>query len=449
MVGLRLMSLFGLACMILLAWLLSERKRVVPWRVVIWGLGLQVVFGLLLLPTPFQTRVLSPLLRAVVRVVSLGRIELEQTPDELFFAGMRKAVALLTDSALEGSRFVFGTLTEDTAVGAVFAFQVLPVIIFVSALAGVLYHLRVIHAIVRLMAWLMRRTLKTSGAETFGAALLVFLGIESMSAIRAYLKDMTRSELCTLMTTFMATIAGSVMVVYANFGAEPGHLLAASLMSAPAAILISKLMVPETERPFTAGDRPVHLSVESHNVVDAAARGTSEGLKMALSVAAMVIAFIGLVYLVNVCLGVVSKPLLRLAYAPIAARHGLPEVEALSLQSVFAAVFMPFAFLMGVPLQDTIEVARLLGTKTVLNEFLAYMEFQQVRGALSPRSTMIATYALCGFANPGSMGICIAGLTGLVPERRQEIVDLAVRSFIGGTLACFMTACVAGILANA
>lgn len=412
---LRFMSLVGLFAMVALAWLLSENRQKANWRLVAWGLGLQFILGLLVLRTV------------------LGR---------KLFECVKVGFDVVTASSTEGAKFLFGNLTQvfilnkdavltsddNFMINAVVAFQVLPVIIFVSALAGILFHLRVIQRLVGAMAWLMRRSLKTSGAETFSAALLVFLGIESMTAVRAYLKAMTRSELCTIMTAFMATIAASVMVAYAGFGAEPGHLLAASLMSAPAAILISKLLVPETEGPQTSGDVRVEIPVESHNVMGAAARGASEGMTMALNVGAMLIAFIGLVFLLDLLL------------------EGL---TGFTFTQVMGWVFRPFAVLLGVPLRDVAPVAELLGTKTVLNEFIAYSNMQELigRGVLSPRSKTIATYALCGFANPGSLGILIGGLSGLMPERRSEVAALGVRAFIGGTLACFTTACVAGILA--
>jgi len=390
--------------MIAIAWALSERRKAIPWRLVAWGLLLQVALGLLILTTPLRS---------------------------LIFTGMQKAVGVLTDSAVAGAIFVFGSLAENPErFNAFFAFRVLPVIIFVSALSAILYHLRVIPVLVAAIAWLMRRSLKTSGAETFGAALLIFLGIESASAIRTYLRDMTRSELCTIMTTFMATIAGSVMVTYATFGAEPGHLLTASLMSAPAAIVISKMLVPETGKPQTAGDTPVRMEVGTRNVIDAATQGTSQGLTMALQVAAMVIVFVGLVYMLDLAaLSLVKR----------------------SFVDLLSYVFRPFAFLLGVPLQDVPEVSALLGKKTVLNEFLAYLDLKDMiaNNTLTPRGKTIATYALCGFANPGSMAIAIAALDALAPERRVDISQLAVKSFIGGTLACFMTACVAGIVVYA
>ena len=390
--------------MIAIAWVLSERRKAIPWRLVAWGTLLQVALGLLILTTPLRS---------------------------LIFVGMQKVVGVLTDSAVAGATFVFGNLAENPEqFNAFFAFRVLPVIIFVSALSAILYHLRVIPVLVAGIAWLMRRSLKTSGAETFGAALLIFLGIESASAIRTYLRDMTRSELCTIMTTFMATIAGSVMVTYATFGAEPGHLLTASLMSAPAAIVISKMLVPETGKPQTAGDSPVRIEVDTRNVIDAATQGTSQGLTMALQVAAMVIVFVGLVYMLDLAaLSLVKR----------------------SFVDLLSYVFRPFAFLLGVPLQDVPEVSALLGKKTVLNEFLAYLDMKDMiaTNTLTPRGKTIATYALCGFANPGSMAIAIAALDALAPERRVDISQLAVKSFIGGTLACFMTACVAGIVVYA
>lgn len=394
---LRLVSFAGLIVFVLMAWALSEDRRRLNLRLMCWALGLQFAIALLFIRTPLKGPV---------------------------FTGMAKIVTILTDSTLAGAGFVFGSLATEVP----FAFQVLPVIIFVSALSAILYHLRVIPAVVHAIAWLMRRTLKTSGAETLGAALLIFIGIESAAAIRAYLRGMTRSELNTVMTTFMATIAGSVMIIYAGMGAEAGHLLAASLMSAPAAILVSKLMVPETATPETAGTARVTISVESRNAIDAAAQGTGTGLNMALNVGAMLIVFLGLVHLLNLFIG---------------------AVLGTSFQQIIGWCFMPFAVLMGVAPAEAAEVGQLLGIKTVLNEFLAYqgLSDQIAAGTLSPRAVTIATYALCGFANPGSMGIAIAGLDALIPERRAEVSTLALRAFAGGTLACFMTACIAGILA--
>jgi CNT family concentrative nucleoside transporter len=423
----RAVSLFGLVVLVVLAWLLSENRGAVRWRVVVWGMGLQLVFALLILHTWF------------------GR---------WFFEGVRHAFDIITASSAAGAQFVFGNLSkviligEGTVLGGsgpeplsplviapVIAFQVMPLIIFVSALSAMLQHLGVVQAIVRAMAWLMRRTLKTSGAETFGASLLVFLGIESVSALGGYIQRMTRSEIFTLMVAFLATIAASVMVAYAGFGAEPGHLLAASMMSAPAALVMAKLFVPETGKPETTGDARVTIPVESSNIFDAAARGGATGLQMALNVGAMLIIFVGLIHLLD--LGVVGVSSLFI-------EGGYTTVQWLGW------VFRPFAFLMGVPWNDVPAVSELLATKSLFNEFIAYEEMKRLigEGVLQPgsRSVTIATYALCGFANPGSLGILIGALAALVPERRAEVAALSVKAFIAGSFACFTTACVAGIL---
>lgn len=424
--GLRLVSAAGLFAMIALAWLCSENRRLFPFRLVAWGISLQFVLGLLILRTGF------------------GRS---------LFEGVKSGFDIITAASQQGAEFLFGNLTqffliesvyvpgpegleaqEMFAVSAVVAFKVLPVIIFVSGLSAILQYLGVIQAFVRFFAWLMRRSLKTSGAETFGATLLIFLGIESMSAIRAYVNRMTRSELFVIMSAFLATIAASVMVAYASFGAEPGHLLAASLMSAPAAIALAKIMIPETGTPETAGDIHVEIEQDSHNIFDASARGAQTGLTMALNVGAVLIVFVGLIYLVDlVTVGITGQTLTQLA----------------------GWFFRPFAFMLGVPWQDVGAVSELLATKSVFNEFLAYEQMQHLVpgqaaegvATLDPRSVTIATYALCGFANPGSLGILIGGLAALAPERRGDIAGLCGRAFIAGSLAAFMTACVAGILA--
>jgi CNT family concentrative nucleoside transporter len=415
---LRGISAMGLLVMVGLAWLCSENRSRANWRLVVWGLGLQFIFGLLILRTGFG---------------------------ETFFAGVKTGFDVITESATAGANFVFGDLSKifilekATVIGldglpeertpfvmaAVFAFRVLPIIIFVSALSAMLLHVGVIQAVVRGMAWLMRRTMKTSGAETVGACLLVFMGIESTSALGIYVKNMTRSEIFTLMVGFLATIAASVMVAYAGFGAEPGHLLSASLMSAPAALVMAKLLVPETGTPQTSGLERVKLPVESHNIFDAATRGASLGLNMALNVGAMLIVFVGLIYMINL---------------------GVEYLTNRTLTELLGWVMRPFAFFMGVPSQDIAAISELLATKSVFNEFLAYEQMQPLKETLSPRSFTIGTYALCGFANPGSLGILIGALAGMAPERRTDVAQLSLRAFIGGTLACFTTACVAGIL---
>lgn len=399
---LRLVSLLGLLVILMCAWGLSEDRRRVPWRILAWGLGLQFALGLLVLGTRLRVTL---------------------------FPAIDSVVTLLRNATLEGAKFVFGNLATDPSFSALMAFQVLPVVILVSSLTAILYRLGVIQAIVHGIAIVMRRTLKTSGAETFAAALQVFFGIESMPALRGYLATMTRSELFVVMTTFMATIAGSVMVIYTTFGAESGHLVTASLMSAPAGILIAKLMVPETGEPLTLRTARIDLPIENRNIVEAATRGASEGLTLALQIGAMLIAFLGIVYLIN---------------AAFVAVLG----EGHTFTWLMGILFRPVAFLLGVPAADLASVGELLGTKTVLNEFLAYARMNELiqAGALSRRSVTVATYALCGFANPGSLGILVGGLSALVPERRTEIAQLGLKAFVAGTLAAFATACIAGIL---
>ncbi|MFM1919283.1 MAG: hypothetical protein RLZZ303_917 [Candidatus Hydrogenedentota bacterium] len=423
--ALRALSAFGLVAMLAMAWMLSEDRRAPNRRIILWGMGLQILLGILILLTPFGVP---------------------------FFAGVRAGFDAITDASREGAKFLFGNLTDFFMVGtaqvpgangletiegfpiaAVVGFRVLPTIIFVAGLASVLAYLGITQRIIGAIAWLMRRTLRTSGAETFSAALLVFMGIEGISALGAYLQKLTRSELFAIMTAHLSTIAASVMVAYASFGADPGHLMAASLMSAPAALLIAKLMVPEQELPATGGVDFKALPSDAHNVFDAAYQGASLGLKMALNVAAMLIVFIGLIHLLDlITTGVTSF-----------------FVEGgVSLSVMLGWLFRPFAFLMGVPWQDIPEVARLLAIKTFFNEFIAYENLQPLiaNGTLQPRSVTIATYALCGFANPGSLGIMIGALDALAPHHRDNVARLAVRALIAGTLASFTTACVAGML---
>jgi CNT family concentrative nucleoside transporter len=415
---LRGISALGLALFVGLAWLLSERREEIPWRLVAWAMLLQFILAVAVLKTYFGY---------------------------WFFEGVRRGFDILDKASKEGAQFLFGNLTDfffvtqvrpsgdsvetvgPIAINAVVAFKVLPVIIFVSGLAAILQHFGIIQAFVRGFAWCMQRTLKTSGAETFGAALLVFMGIESMSALTAYLKDMTRSELFTLMCAFLATIATSVMVAYAGFGAQPGHLLAASLMSAPAAIAFAKIMIPEQGTPLTLGTTAVHIPRETQNAFDAAAYGAHLGLHMALNVGALLIVFIGLIYLLN---------------AASTAVLGQP------ITVLLAYVFRPFAWAMGVPWRDIAPFSELLATKSFFNEFLAYQRMQGFieNHVMTDRSISIATYALCGFSNPGSLGILIGGMAAIAPERRNEIAAMSLKAFVGGTLACFCTASIAGIL---
>ncbi len=404
---LRLMSFGGLLVMLAVAFGLSENRRRISLRVVLTGLGLQLGLAVLI----FLTGIGSGL-----------------------FAVTDRAFGFFMAASNEGARFLFGRLTTDDGLGAVVAFQVLPIVIFFSALAGVLYHLGVTQLVVRAMARLMQRVMDISGAESLASALFVFFGIESTTAIAHYIRKMTRSELFTLMTAFMATIAGTVMGAYVRFGAAPGHLLTASLMSAPAAIVIAKILIPETEQPLTHGRVRFDPPRESVNLLDAASNGAAQGLRLAVTIGAMLIAFVGLIHLVNLILGGVS---------------GLWLDEPLTLQRLLGWVFSPVAFVMGVPWEDAYEVGQLLGTKTILNEFLAYQQMQPLAadGVIGGRSVTIATYALCGFANFGSVAILVGGLGMIDRERKGLFARLGIRALVAGTLAAFMTACYAGMLA--
>lgn len=389
----------GLGFFMLVAWALSENRKVVSWRVIGWGLGLQFFIALLILRTDFGVMV---------------------------FTLSRNIVNGLLAFSEEGASLMFGKLSSDPSLGALFAFRILPVIIFVSSLMAVLWYLRITQTVVRGLSWLMYRTMTISGLEAFVSALFIFMGIETTTAIKAYINKMTRSELFTLMCAFMATIAGSVMVIYTSFGVEAGHLLAASVMSAPAAIVIAKLMVPETEKAETDGTHKVELLVEYDNPIEAAASGAADGLKLALNVGAMVLAFVSLIALIN---------------------YPLEQIGT-SLQQLIGYLMRPFAFFMGVPFKDVSSVAELIGTKTAINEFIAYMSMSGMieKSILQPRSIMIATYALCGFANFGSLAILIAALGTLAPERKKEVASLGIKALLAGTLAAFCTGAIAGII---
>lgn len=395
----RLISLAGLAVFVLAALALSEKRSSVNWRLVVWGLALQFVFAVLILRT---------------------------APGAYVFEAARSVMTGLLGFTDYGSRFLFGNLISDVNIGAILAFKVLPVIIFVSSLMGVLCHFNIIQTVVRAFAFVMEKTMKASGAEALMAAMFVFMGIEAITGVQEYLRKMTRSELFTVMAGFMATIAGSVMAVYVSFGASAGHLLTASVMSAPAAIVVSKLMVPETETPFSSGEGRASLKPDTVNVIEAAANGAIDGLKLAASIGAILLAFIALIGMMNHFLG----------YAHT------------SFEQISGVLFTPVAYLMGVPWEDCTKVGELLGIKVVFNEFISYRRMQEMvlSGALKPRSVTIATYALCSFANLGSIAILIGGIGAIAPGRKKEIARLSLRALIAGVLASLLTATVAGVL---
>jgi CNT family concentrative nucleoside transporter len=404
--GARATSAFGLLAMVAIAWVFSSDRRRMPWRTVAWGLGLQLALALLLL---------------------------ESGAGRGFFAAASAAVTGLTKYTQVGARFVFGPLLDP---GFSIALHVLPVIVFMGSLFAVLFHLGVVQAVVRALALVLERTLRTSGAESLAAAANIFVGMaEAPLLVRPYVERMTRSELFAVMTTGMATIAGSVLVAYtAMLGADyAGHLLTASFLSAPGGLLLAKVMIPETETPLTARGVRVELEQPAVNVFDAAAQGAIAGLRLAGYVGALLLAFVALVALAN---------------DGLAALGGWLGVEGVTLQRVLGWGFAPLALLIGVPPADAVTVGGLLGVKTVLNEFLAYQELAKLvaEGALAPRSAVLASYALCGFANFGSLAILLGGLGGMAPTRRGDIAALGLRSILAGTLATLMAGAWAGIL---
>jgi CNT family concentrative nucleoside transporter len=402
----RAISAAGFAVMLAIAFLVSSDRSRIPWRTVAWGVALQLTLGILLLRTPIG---------------------------DLFFRGMNLVVAGLTAYTDVGVRFVFGALVDT---GFSFFVNVLPIIVFMGSLFAVLYHVGLLQKVVDVLAVVLSRTMGTSGAESLAAGANLFVGMtESALIVRPYLERMTRSELFSLMTLGMATVAGSVMLAYvAMLGSSyAGHLATASLLSLPAGLLVAKMMVPETDTPETAAGAGARVERTAVNLVDAAAQGAIAGLRLAGYVGALLLAFVALVAMVNDGL------------ATLGGVVGLPD---LTLQWLLGVLFAPLAWVMGVPWQDATTVGSLLGVKTVLNEFLAYQELSQLieAGALAPRSALIASYALCGFANLGSLAILFGGLGGLAPSRRGDIARFGLRSIVSGTLASFMTACVAGML---
>ena len=400
----RLISFFGLMVMVLIAFLLSEDRKKVNWRTVISGILLQFFFGLIILKT------------------GLGRT---------VFEGARELFAGILSFTNEGSNFVFGSLNDASKVGFVFATMVLPTIIFMSSLMSVLYHIGVMQIIISATAKVMVKIMGTSGAESLAAAANIFAGqTEAPLVVKPFVEKMTRSELMALMTGGMATVAGGVLAAYVGLGIDAGHLLAASVMSAPAALVCAKLMVPEREKPVTQGSISMSYEKTSTNIIDAAAFGAGEGLKLALNVGAMLLAFIALIALLNGLLGFVG---------------GLMTYPNLSLELVMGYAFSPIAWLLGVPWSESFQVGTLLGKKLVINEFVAYLDLQKQIGTLSPRSVVISTYALCGFANFSSIAIQLGGIGTIAPTRRKDLAELGIKCLIGGTLACLMTAAIAGI----
>jgi CNT family concentrative nucleoside transporter len=409
----RLQPLVGLIVIMTIAYSISTNRRAIDRRTVAWGLSLQILFALIVLKTTTGQRVFQ----------TLGGL-----------------INRLLDFASVGSTMVFGPLGNKTVwprimntvlgpegaqYAVLFAFQVLPTIIFIAALFAVLYYFGVMQLVVRGFAIVMRRVMRASGAESLNVAASIFMGqTEAPLTIRPYLPRMTESELMTVMTSGMAHISGGIMAAYILFGIEAQHLLTAVIMTAPGTLMMAKIFVPETEVPETTGTVTLEIERTDVNVIDAAGRGTSEGLQLALNVGAMLISFLALVALVNALLGLVH----------------------LSLQQIFGWVFAPVAWSMGVPWRDAPTIGNLLGTRMALNEFVAYSQLGPMKATLDPRSFTIATFALCGFANFSSIGIQIGGIGALAPTRRHDLARLGFRAMLAGTLANFITATIAGFL---
>jgi CNT family concentrative nucleoside transporter len=325
-------------------------------------------------------------------------------------------------------QMIDGASGDPVALGFIIAFHVLPTIIFFSSLMSVAYHLGVMQILVRVMAKVMQKTMGTSGSESLSCAANVFVGqTEAPLVVRPYVDTMTESELHAIMVGGFSTVAGGVLAAYTRFGMDPGHLLAASVMSAPAALVMAKLLLPETEESKTQGDLQMHFERKTENIVDAAAQGASDGLMLALNVGAMLMAFVSLVALANFCLSWLPDPIN-------------------SLQDIFGWVFAPFAFVMGVEPADVLAFGNLLGTKVAVNEFVAYLELVRIKDTVSPRTFLIGTYALCGFANFSSIAIQLGGIGGIAPGRRKDLARVGMRAMFGGALASWLTACIAGIL---
>jgi concentrative nucleoside transporter, CNT family len=404
--GSRLRGLFGLAALLAIGFGLSSNRRRISWRVVAWGLGLQATFAIFVLRIPLGQDI---------------------------FRALGAAVTWLLSFSYAGSSFVFGEIgKQHSSMGVVFAFQVLPAIIFVSALFAIMYYLGVMQLVVKAFAIVMNKVMGASGAESLNVAASIFMGqTEAPLTIRPFLPTMTQSELMTVMTAGMAHVSGSIMAAYIAFGIEARHLLTAVIMTAPGTIMMAKILEPETGTPETLGGVKVDIPRTDVNVVDAAARGTGEGLHLMLNVIAMLISFIALIALVNGVLGFAHQ------YVSF-----VPE----SLQQVLGWVFYPVAWVMGVPAHDTGTIASLLGTRMVLNEFIAYAQLGPLKATLDPVSFTIATFALCGFANLSSVGIQIGGIGSLAPNRKHDLAKLGFRAMLAGTLANFLSATLAGML---
>ncbi len=407
----RFTGVLGLATMIALAYTFSTDRRAIRLKTVLWGLGLQIAFAFFVLR------------------YDVGRALFER-------AGA--LVNRLLDFSYVGSEFVIGKIgAKGSEFGFSFAFQVLPTIIFIAAFFALLYHMGIMQLVIRVAAFVMSRFMGASGAESLNVAASIFMGqTEAPLTIRPYLPQLTRSELMTVMTSGMAHVSGGIMGAYLAYGIEAKHLLTAVIMTAPGTILMAKMLVPETGTPVTAGRTEIPKTEKERNFLAAIARGTTDGLHLALNIAAMLIAFMALIALANALLGG--------THGFLAARgfHWFPQ----SLETIFGFLFAPVAWVIGIPWKDCLSVGNLLGTRMVLNELVAFSVLGAEKASLDPRSFTIATFALCGFANLSSIGIQIGGLGALAPTQRDELASLGIRAMLAGTMANLMSASIVGML---
>lgn len=424
-ITMRLRSAFGVFVLLGIAWLMSVHKKRIDWRLVIWGMALQIVFALLVLIVPAG--------KSVFAVANDGVNKLIAFTD----AGASFVFGSIYDGLGAGPTrgpmsLIDGTSGDAVNIGIIFAFHILPTIIFFGAFMSVLYHWGIIQKLVHAVAWVMKKSMRTSGSESLAAAVNIFVGqTEAPLVVKPYLNGMTMSELMAVMVGGFASVAGGVLAAYVRFGIDAGHLVAASVMSAPASLVIAKIMWPETEESETRGGQVKDPERTTANVIDAASAGASDGLSLALNVAAMLIAFIALVAVANWGLGVVG---------------GWFGHPGLQLGTVFGYAFYPLSWCMGVHTNDLLAFGKLMGIKISLNEFVAYVELGALRSQISPRTFTIATYALCGFANFSSIGIQIGGISAMAPNRRSDLAKLGLRAMIAGAITTALMACIAGVL---
>jgi CNT family concentrative nucleoside transporter len=421
MIGTIAFGAFGLAVLLSIAFAFSDKRRAIDWRLVGAGIGLQLLFAVLVILVPGGRQ---------------------------FFEALSSVFVLVISFSLDGAAFIFGSLADPSNLGFIFAFQVLPTIIFFAALMGVLYHLGIMQKVVQGMAWVMFKILRISGAESLSVAANVFVGqTEAPLVVRPYISRMTDSELLTMMIGGMATIAGGVLAAYITMlgGADEAarifyakHLLSASIMAAPATIVIAKILKPETQESLTRGEVRLHVEKTATNVIEAAANGAADGWRLALNVGAMLLAFIALIAMIDYPLNWLGE------ISGFESQTG----RMLSLSTILGFALAPLAWVIGVPWQDAVTVGGLIGEKVVTNEFVAYAHLTEIQEGLTPKALLVSTYALCGFANFSSIAIQIGGIGGLAPDRRSDLARFGLRAVLGGTLATMMTATIAGVLTS-